>query len=177
MRPLIFLQESFCSSHSDYPSAAVFEVSNTLQIWASLAAYVAKSSNATGQSTRVGKIISAVAHIADNVAEATKKQEGAVNREVYTTLLEAARKAVPKSSSKRKASADQASASAKRNQVHNTQATTLQHSVYRAAAENAVVGSNEEGVAREPRSPPTTPRSTDKSRSSMDLSPPTGSKE
>ncbi|KAG9533376.1 hypothetical protein KCU93_g445, partial [Aureobasidium melanogenum] len=122
------------------------------EIWASLTAYVAQPSHAAGQSKRVAKLINGIARITGNVVEATKKNEGALNHEVYTTLLEAARKAIPKTSSKRKATADQ-------------------------AEEDVAVSSGEEGVAQESHSAPTTLRSTKRPRTSMDLSPCTGSKE
>ncbi|KAH0357879.1 hypothetical protein KCU83_g602, partial [Aureobasidium melanogenum] len=142
---------------------------STLQIWASLTAYVAQPSHAAGQSNRVARLINGVARIAGNVAEATKEEEGALNHEVYTTLLEASRKAIPKSSSKRKATADQASTSTKRKKVQDIQETTPQHS----SEENAAVSLGEEGVAQERHPPQTTPRSIKRSRNAMDLSPPT----
>ncbi|KAG9676367.1 hypothetical protein KCU99_g2718, partial [Aureobasidium melanogenum] len=142
------------------------------EIWASLAAYVAQPSHAAGQSSRVARLINGVARIAGNVADNNKKkQEGALSREVYTALLEAGRKANPKASPKRKASIDQASSSAKRKKTQDDRTTAHEHSSEPAAAENATVVSGEEGVAQEPQSPPTTSRSSERSRNSMNLSP------
>ncbi|KAG9756425.1 hypothetical protein KCU73_g4929, partial [Aureobasidium melanogenum] len=141
------------------------------EIWASLTAYVAQPSHAAGQSKRVAKLINGVARIAGNVVDNNKKQEGALSHEVYTTLLEAGRKAIPKTSTKRKATLDQASTSAKRKKTQGNHTTTHEPSSEPAAAENATVVSGEEGVAQETQSPPTTPRSTKRSRNSMALSP------
>ncbi|KAH0323558.1 hypothetical protein KCU74_g8433, partial [Aureobasidium melanogenum] len=141
------------------------------KIWASLAAYVAQPSNAAGQSSRVARLINGVARIAGNVADNNKKKEGALSREVYTTLLEAGRKATPKTSTKRKATTNQASESAKRKKTQPIQPTAHQHSAESTPAENAAVDAEEDGLAPEYRSSPTTPQSSKKSRKSMDLSP------
>ncbi|KAG9602933.1 hypothetical protein KCU77_g1983, partial [Aureobasidium melanogenum] len=112
------------------------------EIWASLTAYVAQPSHATGQSNRVARLINGVARIAGNVSEATQRR-------------------------RRKATADQASTSTKRKKIQGIQETTPQHS----SEENAAVSSGEEGVAQERHSPPTTPRSIKRSRNTMDLGP------
>ncbi|KAG9852222.1 hypothetical protein KCU98_g4919, partial [Aureobasidium melanogenum] len=52
------------------------------EIWASLTAYVAQPSHATGQSNRVARLINGVARIAGNVSEATQEEEGALNRKL-----------------------------------------------------------------------------------------------
>lgn len=149
------------------------QTSNTLQIWASLTAYVNQPSHAADRSNRVARLINGVARITGNVAEATKKNEGALNHEVYTTLLEAARKATPQTSSKRKVTTEEASKSKKRKEAQDIQ----QYIPQGLSEENATLSSVEEGVAQLSRASPTTSRSTKRPPTSMYLSPCTGGKE
>ncbi|KAG9567740.1 hypothetical protein KCU71_g3597, partial [Aureobasidium melanogenum] len=124
------------------------------------AASVEKSEQKTGRRTRSKKQIGS-----------THVYLAGTYSILYTTLLEAGRKANPKASPKRKASIGQASSSAKRKKTQDDQTTAHEHSSEPAAAENATVVSGEEGVAQEPQSPPTTSRSSEKSRNTMNLSP------